>query len=313
MHATDSITPNVFASMVTLERYSVSPDRRKHSVRAEYPRPLPPSASPIPFPQPVQNDPRVQSPNTSAPSATLDEIDRALSLASHELKSPLSTILASLQLIETKVERMACLPPNTPELGKTVARIQELLALAERQVELEDRLATDLVDACRTRSAQLTLAPQLCDLGQLVADTVAAQRVAFPRRIIYLALPDQCAPVYADPTRIVQVVTNYLTNALKYSPSDRPVTVQVRVRSARVRVSVRDLGPGLASAELKRVWERFYRVRGVDAHAAIGAGLGLGLYIAREIVQLHGGRVGVTSKPAYGATFWFTLPLVRAA
>src|SRR5262245_15613301 len=131
MHATESITPNEFASMVTLQRDSVSPDRRKHSVRAEYPRPPPPSASPIPFPQPVQNDPSVQAPNTSAPSATLDEIDRALSLASHELKSPLSTILASLQLIETKVERMACLPPNTPELGKTVARIQELLALVE--------------------------------------------------------------------------------------------------------------------------------------------------------------------------------------
>src|SRR5262249_23114969 len=160
----------------------------------------------------VQDVPRVQSPNTSAPntsapntsapSATLDEIDRALSQASHELKSPLSTILASLQLIETEVERVASLSPDTPELGKTVARIEELLALAERQVELEDRLATDLVDACRTRSAQLTLAPQLCELGQVVEDTVAAQRVAFPRRIIYLALLDQYAPVYADPTRI---------------------------------------------------------------------------------------------------------------
>ena len=313
MHATDSITPNEFAPIATFQRDSVSPDRRKHSERAEYPRPLPPSASPIPFPRPLQDDPSVQSPYTNAPDANLDEIDRALSLASHELKSPLSTILASLQLIETKVERVASLPPNTPEFGKTVARIQELLALAERQVELEDRLATDLVDACRTRSAQLTLAPQLCELGQVVEDAVAAQRVAFPRRIIYLALPEQYAPVYADPTRIAQVVTNYLTNALKYSPADRPVTVQVAVRSASVRVSVCDLGPGLASAELKRIWERFYRVRGVEAHAATGAGLGLGLYIAREIVQLHGGRVGVTSKLAHGATFWFTLPLVRAA
>src|SRR5262249_2551828 len=238
--ATDSITPHEFASMVTLQRDAISPDRRKHSVRAEYPRPLPPSASPIPFPQPTQDDPRVQSRTTSAPSATLAELDRAVSLASHELKSPLSTILASLQLIETKVERVASLPPNTPELGKTVARIQELLALAARQVELEDRLATDLVDACRTRSAQLALAPQLCELGQVVEDAVAAQRVAFPRRIIYPALPDQYAPVYADPTRIAQVVTNYLTNALKYSPADRPVTVQVAVRSASVRVSVCD-------------------------------------------------------------------------
>ena len=205
------------------------------------------------------------------------------------------------------------MPPDAHDVGKTLTKSQELLALASRQVELEDRLASDLVDASRIHAAQLTLLPQLCELGQVVEEAVAGQRVVFPRRNIRLDMPGQEVPVFADSTRIAQVVTNLLTNALKYSPEDQPITVRVAVHGASAGVSVRDYGPGLEKADLKRVWERFYRVPCIAAHSAIGAGLGLGLYIVREIVRRHGGRVGVTSKPAQGATFWFTLPLVRAA
>lgn len=251
--------------------------------------------------------------STQALREAIKEMDGALSLVSHELKSPLTTVLGCLQLIGSHVERLASLPPTSPEAGKTFTKIHDLLALATRQIEIEDRLATDLLDASRVRTAQLALLPRLCDLGQLTMEAVAAQRIVFPRRKIHLDVPGQTIPVAADPNRITQVVANFLANALKYSPSDLPVTVRVVVRRTSAQVSVEDLGPGLAKGERKRVWERFYRVHDAPVQSAARAGLGLGLYIAREIIRRHGGRVGVTSKPAQGATFWFTLPLVHSA
>lgn len=251
--------------------------------------------------------------STQALREAVDEMDCALRLVSHELKSPLATVLGCLQLIGSNAERLASLPPTSPQAGKTFTKIHDLLALATRQIEIEDRLATDLIDASRIRTAQHALLPRLCDLGQLAMEAVAAQRIVFPRRNIHLYLPGHTIPVAADPNRITQVVANFLANALKYSPSGLPVTVRVVVRRTSARVSVQDLGPGLEKGERNRVWERFYRVHDTPMQCATGAGLGLGLYIAREIIRRHGGRVGLTSKPAHGATFWFTLPLVHSA
>src|SRR5262249_49120220 len=116
--------------------------------------------------------------NMSELTAALDELNGALSLASHELKSPLTTILTCLQLVESKVERLAPLFPDAPDVAKTLAKTHELLALASRQVEFADRIATDLVDASRVQAAQFTLAPRMCDLGQVIEEAAAAQHVA---------------------------------------------------------------------------------------------------------------------------------------
>jgi signal transduction histidine kinase len=104
-------------------------------------------------------------------------------------------------------------------------------------------------------------------------------------------------------------VTNYLTNALKYSPEDRPVEVRVAVRRGRARVSVRDHGPGLPAEEQAHIWERYHRAQDIRANTGSGAGLGLGLYISRTIVERHQGEYGVRSAPGQGSTFWFALPL----
>jgi signal transduction histidine kinase len=119
--------------------------------------------------------------------------------------------------------------------------------------------------------------------------------------------------VQADAARIGQVVTNYLSNALKYSSEEQPVSVGLDVAGTRARVWVRDEGPGVAPEERARIWERFYRTARVEHRHGSSVGLGLGLYISRTIIVQHGGEVGVESGPGAGATFWFALPLEERA
>ena len=189
------------------------------------------------------------------------------------------------------------------EAGKSAARLTRLLTL--------------LFDTAAARADKLELHRAPFDLAALVREQVAALRVAAPERTIDLQTPADGAPVpvEADADRLGQVVANYLTNALKYSPPDRPVDVSVAVRGRAgrrpgARVAVRDRGPGIPEAERGRVWELFHRAPGVEAQdRARGGSLGLGLYICKAIVEAHGGRVGVASAVGEGSTFWFTLPL----
>ena len=131
-----------------------------------------------------------------------------------------------------------------------------------------------------------------------------------PGRTICLDMPAaQSVPAVADADRIAQVVTNFLTNALKYAPEDQPVEVGLRREGTAARVWVRDQGPGLPAADQAHIWERFYRAEGITPHSGSGAGLGLGLHISKTIIARHQGRVGVDSAPGQGSTFWFTLPV----
>jgi len=116
-------------------------------------------------------------------------------------------------------------------------------------------------------------------------------------------------PVVADVERIGQVVTNFLTNALKYSPHEAPVALVVEHDGAEARVSVRDHGPGLSPEAQQHIWERFYRAEGVEIQTGSGVGLGLGLYISQCIVTEHGGHMWLKSKLGAGTTFYFSLPL----
>jgi signal transduction histidine kinase len=113
----------------------------------------------------------------------------------------------------------------------------------------------------------------------------------------------------ADPERIGQVVTNYLTNAFRFSSENRPVDVRVQLQGRVALVSIRDGGPGLSAADQERVWDRFYQSASIERLPGSDAGLGLRLYICRMIVEQHQGKVGVESSVGNGSTFWFTLPL----
>jgi signal transduction histidine kinase len=175
-----------------------------------------------------------------------------------------------------------------------------------------EALVNDLVDVSRIHAGKLELRPEQVDLVAVVQDAVTAQQEAAPERRIDLRRSgDLSLSVHADAGRIEQVVTNYLTNALKYSPAAHPVEVgiEIEIEQQCVRVWVRDYGQGLPLSEQRRIWKRFHRVHGVEVQSGAGVGLGLGLYISRMIVERHHGQVGVQSSPGHGSTFWFTLPL----
>ena len=177
MEVSEMIDISGRSSVAVLARRHPQQKRRRLQIR---------SARPVPR---THTTPSMR--NMSVQRAAQDEMNGALRLASHELKSPLTTILGCLQLLESKVDRLISSPSDSPDVGKTITKFQELLALATREVEIEDRLATELIDACRIWTAQLTLRPRLCDLGHIVAEAVAGQRAVSPRRIIHLDLPDR--------------------------------------------------------------------------------------------------------------------------
>jgi signal transduction histidine kinase len=161
----------------------------------------------------------------------------------------------------------------------------------------------------RLEMHKFELSVQRENLVTIVQEAVGNRQQAARSRHIELVLPpDEVVPVDADAGRIGQALTNYLTNALKYAPVEQPILVRLEVEASSARVSVRDQGPGLTQEEQQRVWERFYQVA-APGHQGPEGGLGLGLAIARAIVEQHHGKVGVESAPGRGSTFWFILPL----
>ncbi len=240
--------------------------------------------------------------------------DLFISIASHELRTPVTTIKASLQIAERRIKRL--LDPSVvlpPEMSGAIHDISHLLSRALRQIEIQNRLINDLLDASRIQVDKLHIMPRACDLVKIVCDVVEDQRHASPMRRISLEIAaDEPVLVYADADRIGQVVSNYLINALKYSPVTQPVEVGLTLEERDVRVWVRDYGAGLSLEAQKRIWHRFYQEEGSTGQwGAGGVGLGLGLHICQTLITRHHGTVGVDSAPGQGACFWFTLPLVE--
>jgi PAS domain S-box-containing protein len=239
------------------------------------------------------------------------KMDTFLGMAGHELKTPLTSIKLSLQLAERRFQQIS---RRDPTIASELAPFLEQSTRAEWQTERLERLVNDLLDVSRIQAGKLELRPEATDLAAIVREAVEEQRRAEPGRALIVHFPDDLrVPVTADADRIGQVVTNYLTNALKYSPEESSVEVGIASEDHHVRVWVRDEGPGLSAAEKEHIWERFYRVKGIEVQSGSGIGLGLGLHICSTIIERHQGQVGVESVPGKGSTFWFSLPLVAAA
>jgi signal transduction histidine kinase len=239
-----------------------------------------------------------------------------LGIASHELRGPLTSSSLGLQVAARHLDLVRHqVPPQDAVLAGQLAAVQDRLAQSESSLARLTRLMSDLLDVSRLQAGQLAPHPAPTDLRAIVQAAVDEQRQLTPTRRIRLHLPArQAVQVWADGDRIHQVVTNYLTNAQKYSPADRPVDVRVQQHAGWARVSVRDQGPGLPVVEQVRIWEAFHRADGVPVTGASAYGdahsLGLGLYICKLIIEQHQGQVGVHSAPSQGSAFWFALPLL---
>jgi signal transduction histidine kinase len=238
-------------------------------------------------------------------------MDEFLGVAGHEMRTPLTSIKVSLQLAQRRTARLReHEDAQTRGTAPGLIEVGSLLDRAAAQMRRIERLVDDMVDVSRIGAGRLEIRRQRCDLAAIVRNSVDEQRLSAPDRQIVLTGADTAVPIDADPDRIAQVVTNYLTNALKYAYGERPIQVGLASDVDAARVWVGDEGPGLTAEEGERVWEVFYRVAGVEHRHGSSVGLGMGLHICRTIVEQHGGRVGVESVPSVGATFWFTLPLI---
>jgi signal transduction histidine kinase len=219
-----------------------------------------------------------------------------VSAAAHDLKTPLTTIMAQAQLLERRAERE----------GRT-AELVGLRRLARETTQLA-RLVEELLDASRLERGALPMHPEPGDLSA-IAREVAARDRAGAERIEIVA--DGAAPGSFDAERIRQLVDNLIENALKYSPAESPVEVKLWVEGGSARLAVTDRGIGIPPEDMPHVFERFRRGSNVD-HRRF-SGIGLGLYICRGIVEQHGGRIWVESAPGRGTTFQVALPIGDAA
>ena len=233
-------------------------------------------------------------------------MEEFLGMVSHELKTPLTSIKGNTQLAVRQLRNSM----------QTFERIFSLYDAAEQQTRRLNRLVDDLLDVSRAQAGRLELIPARCDLRVLVHEALREQQKMWPARTMNQSMnEEEPLPLEADADRVMQVISNYLTNALKYSEPERPVFVKVQREGQEAYLAVCDEGPGLPAEEQAAIWERFHRVPGVEVRSSSHssqAGLGLGLYISRTIIEGQGGTVGVQSRPGEGSTFWFRLPLAPA-
>ena len=218
--------------------------------------------------------------------------DSFLSVAGHEIRSP----LAALNLIVYQLSRQM--------RGVGNARATDLVHRCEKQVLRLIRLTDELLDVSRITAGTLHLDPEEMDLAQLAREVVERFEENARRARCKLSLAASEGVLgFWDRSRLDQVITNLLTNAMKFG-AGQPVEIRVSARGDVALFSVEDRGIGIHDADQRRIFDRFERAVSKETYA----GMGLGLWITREIVEAHGGRIGVESRPGAGATFRLTLP-----
>ncbi|OGA38425.1 MAG: hypothetical protein A3G28_00990 [Betaproteobacteria bacterium RIFCSPLOWO2_12_FULL_68_19] len=226
------------------------------------------------------------------------------STLSHELRTPLTSILGSLSLLRSGA------------LGDVPKEQDEIVEIAERNGQRLLDLINEVLDIEKIESGRLTLEPEPLELGELVRESLRLNQGFADRFHVRLALAAEMrgevpqVTVRADRKRLMQVMTNLLSNAAKFSPPSGSVEVSVALKDAVVRVGVGDRGPGIPSAFRGRIFGRFAQADSADSR--IKGGTGLGLAISKRLVEMMQGRVGFEDREGGGTTFFFELPVMRA-
>ncbi|MCD8741602.1 PAS domain S-box protein [Mucilaginibacter roseus] len=218
--------------------------------------------------------------------------DEFIGLASHELKTPVTTINGYLQIIERS---LAGTDRNATFITKARVQVGKL-----------SNLISDLLDVSKIITGQLPLSYAEFDLKDLLAECTEVMQQTCTTHNITVEQPEEPIIVNADQQRIEQVIVNLLSNAIKYSPQANEVLVKLNHHNGQATISVQDFGMGIDPNDQKHIFSRFYRVEHVAAHIS---GLGIGLYICNEIINRHRGQLSVNSRLGHGATFSFQIPL----
>ncbi|KQM55231.1 PAS domain-containing sensor histidine kinase [Chryseobacterium sp. Leaf201] len=218
--------------------------------------------------------------------------DDFLSIASHELKTPVTALKASLQLLNRYRDNMS--HPMVPRLvDQSNASVLKITGLID-----------DLLNTTRTNEGQLHLNYRRFNVYEMLDACCSHIRIRDKHELILQGVKDLI--IEADEARIDQVVINFVNNAVKYAPDQREIYLIVEDLGDRAKISVKDSGPGIPADKIPHLFDRYYRA---DYSGVQYSGLGLGLYISAEIIRKHRGEIGVDSELGKGSTFWFTLPL----
>lgn len=220
--------------------------------------------------------------------------DFFISMASHELKTPITTTKGYIQILMSKYQ------------DKGDAFLNSSLETVNKQIITLTSLITELLDLSKIKAGSLQLIKEQFYITGLIKEIVQDIQHTAPDCVISFTEKED-ASVYADKGRIGQVIINFLTNAIKYSPNCKEITISSKVANNMVSVAVKDGGIGISKTDQLKIFQRFYRVAGKDEKTF--PGFGIGLFIAAEIIQRHEGKIGVDSEPGNGSVFYFSLPL----
>lgn len=225
--------------------------------------------------------------------------DEFLSIASHELKTPLTPLKLQLQLMSRNLKM-------NPQ-SMTEERMEKMMMNADKQMNRLSKLIEDLLDVSRITSGKLNLNLEYVNLQDVVQEVLVQYGHQLQAHLAHVEIQaDEPVYTHIDPLRIEQVIINLLTNAVKYAPM-KTIKVTLKKQDSTAKICVKDEGPGIAPEHQERIFGRFERVRATDN---IG-GLGLGLYISRQIVDAHHGKIYVESNSGKGSNFVIELPITQ--
>jgi len=219
-----------------------------------------------------------------------------VSLLSHELKTPVTSIKGYIQLMQREIKK------NNLQKEK----IESGLDRVDRLVKQLTGLVSDMLDLSRIETDRLDLNRKTVVLNALVTEVVEDFRMTAPERDITITQSEELV-TQLDHDKIAQVLINLISNAIKYSPAKSPINIEISKSDQNGMVSITDQGIGIAEKDHKKIFERFYRVEGKDEKHF--SGFGIGLYLAHSIIERHGGKLTIQSKPQKGSTFTFSIPL----